>query len=414
MRFTDFRALAAAGAALSALAIPAPGWAAGADFEREVLNDRPFAFYRLNETAPTSPAADLSGNLLNGTYSTTGVTLQQAVTAGDLGVAFSGGWVSIADNPLLSPERITIEAVVTWRGTTGAQQRICEKSTEPSGTTAVYNLCVSSEGSPLVEVDLGPSARVSLPSCAKLPVNQPVHLVTTLDGSTLSLYVDGTLGASVARTGTLNRGSTRPLTIGNQVERDRAFNGLIDEIAFYDHALTADRVLAHANTIPELTKPRVDCPIDGGPETGTGGTNGSGGTLGDGGIYEGGGSAGTAGTFGGGSGGSAGTAGAGATGASGSGGAAAAGGTEGVGGDGGAGGSLGSGGDAGSTGASSGAGGLLPDGAAGTHDVHSNPTVDIDGGCACAMRSGHRASVALLSALALGLLAAARRRINRR
>jgi MYXO-CTERM domain-containing protein len=398
MRFSRIARLTALGVALATVAGSLPASAAGADFEREVLSDSPLAFYRLNETTATSPAADQSGNLLNGTYSSSGTTLQQVATAGDRAVGFNGGRIVVGDNPLLSPERITIETIVVWNGSTGAQQRICEKSTEPAGTTAVYNLCISAEGTPLFEVDLG-NGRVALPSCVSLPENVPIHLVATHDGARLSLYVDGALATSIAQIGTLNRGSTQPFAIGNQAERERAFNGMIDEVALYDRALSPERILAHARTIPELTGVRVDCLTDGGPDgtVGSGGTGASGGTQGDGGVTDSGGAAGTLGSGGSaagsaGDGGAGGTVGVGATSGSGSGGTA------------------GLAGEAGSGGGPAGTGGVFPpDGAAGINDLHSKPTVDVDGDCACRVTPEHRNSLAWLAAVTVGLLFARRR-----
>ena len=85
-----------------------------------------------------------------------------------------------------------------------------------------------------------------------------VHLVGTYDGGSWNLYRNGVLAASAgASTGSLmvsnanwaigargrwKNGGGYPLN-----GLDRQFQGAIDEVAIYNHALTPDRVLAHYN-----------------------------------------------------------------------------------------------------------------------------------------------------------------------
>ncbi|GEM_PF-3483348 len=71
------------------------------------------------------------------------------------------------------------------------------------------------------------------------------HLVGTYDGSTIQLFVDGVLADSVSAPGALNT-TTAPLYIGaHDASADQnTFNGLIDEVRFYDRALSADEVAA--------------------------------------------------------------------------------------------------------------------------------------------------------------------------
>ena len=67
----------------------------------------------------------------------------------------------------------------------------------------------------------------------------------TYDGSTIQLFVDGVLADSVSAPGALNT-TTAPLYIGaHDASADQnTFNGLIDEVRFYDRALSADEVAA--------------------------------------------------------------------------------------------------------------------------------------------------------------------------
>jgi hypothetical protein len=71
------------------------------------------------------------------------------------------------------------------------------------------------------------------------------HVAGTYDGSTASIYIDGILEASVARTGQIQPSVVGPLYIGQNVGgfgTVEFFNGLIDEVDVYDRALSAAEV----------------------------------------------------------------------------------------------------------------------------------------------------------------------------
>lgn len=67
------------------------------------------------------------------------------------------------------------------------------------------------------------------------------HLVTTYDGSTLKIYVDGVLKKSAPATGNLKT-TTANLILGNQSSVN-FFRGNIDEVAVFNRALTQEEVL---------------------------------------------------------------------------------------------------------------------------------------------------------------------------
>ena len=85
-------------------------------------------------------------------------------------------------------------------------------------------------------------------------LNQWSHLVGTYDGTVLSLFVDGSLVGSAPAS--FSPGSV-PLTIGRNISGDPRYplDGVVDEVAYYNYALSADRVSAHYQTgigvIPE-------------------------------------------------------------------------------------------------------------------------------------------------------------------
>ena len=70
------------------------------------------------------------------------------------------------------------------------------------------------------------------------------HIAATYDGSTMSIYVDGTLDASQSASGVINQ-NTLPLDLGaNSGSPGLMFSGLIDEVSLYNRALSSDEIAA--------------------------------------------------------------------------------------------------------------------------------------------------------------------------
>ena len=82
---------------------------------------------------------------------------------------------------------------------------------------------------------------------AALTANTWSYLTETYDGSTLKLYVNGTLVASTAHTGAI-ASSTNPLQIGGDTIYSQYFAGLIDEVRIYNVALTAAQIQSDMTT----------------------------------------------------------------------------------------------------------------------------------------------------------------------
>ena len=84
--------------------------------------------------------------------------------------------------------------------------------------------------------------------------NQWYHVVSTYDGQTHSLYIDGTLNAAAAHSGAIDT-STLPLFVGRThwPGNENYFDGSIERVALSNAALSASTVLARyqaLNTVP--------------------------------------------------------------------------------------------------------------------------------------------------------------------
>jgi hypothetical protein len=209
-------------------------------YARLVITDEPLVYYHLDElvdpTAVNAAGAGLDGVLFSNPVA--------GLVAGEAGATQSGpgpsGLVFYLDT---SPSEF-ITGVTEWS---------IEAWVEGSGTIALY---VSSA---VINCITGFLSESPVPGglafvCRSVedPVvnfyaiqesspwddGNPHHLVGTFDGETMRLYVDGTEAASEPFAGTL----TADLVVAQQaVDGPTTFDGF----AFYDHALSPARVLAH-------------------------------------------------------------------------------------------------------------------------------------------------------------------------
>ena len=224
-------------------------------FATQVSADGPIGYWRLGETPGTTTAADASGQTNNGTYSKTGITLgQPGFHGGDTAALFDGktGRVVVPDSNSLNPPNITIEAKVRWDGPNDLQQRILEKSS--FAELAQYGLSILPDGH--VQVELRTSAAttsVNVQSVGVAAQGAETHIVATYDGQVIRIYLNGVLDPSeTPAPGSISPKPPDPANptasgvgIGNQIDRDRPFRGLIDEVALYPTALSAARIFAH-------------------------------------------------------------------------------------------------------------------------------------------------------------------------
>ena len=103
---------------------------------------------------------------------------------------------------------------------------------------------------------------------AKLTANTWAFLTETYDGSTLRLYVNGTLVASTAHTGAITT-STNPLQIGGDSLYGQNFAGLIDNVRIYNVALTAAQIQTDQTTAVNPVGPDTTPPSQPGTLTAT-------------------------------------------------------------------------------------------------------------------------------------------------
>lgn len=216
----------------------------------------PVAYWSFDEGTGTTAADSVSGNTL---------TLRNGATwsaSGIRGAALSLDGVSgRADAPNSAVLNITgsvisVEAWVNLQDQGTWQQLVAKVSavgalTSPYYSWHLYGASVSStQWRPQFQLVNSGGTSVNVSSSIAVNYGEWVHVVGVYDGSTESLYVNGSLQGSAAQSGAI-LGFSQPLYIGASGLPDEFTKGLIDEVRVYSEALSATQIQAlYNNDLP--------------------------------------------------------------------------------------------------------------------------------------------------------------------
>lgn len=231
-----------------------------ADYRTEVLNDSPIAYWRFDDSA--TPAVDETGNghdadVYTSAYAsetTTAPTFGAAAlinegTAADFERANQEG-LAPADDPVFDVASLTIEAWIKIESSDIVQAVLGRDDTTNTGTARACKLQVRDTGElqGVIWVAGSPFA----PTSAGLVNDGLVHHVAMTYDTTsgdLKLYIDGAQDGSDVTGGGDVDPSNLPPQLGFNDDADTGleqfFDGVIDEIVYYGHELSAIRVQAH-------------------------------------------------------------------------------------------------------------------------------------------------------------------------
>ncbi|HEX5076793.1 MAG TPA: LamG-like jellyroll fold domain-containing protein, partial [Gemmatimonadaceae bacterium] len=206
-------------------------------------------------TVSLSVAASLRGEwLLDGNASDSSsygssATLVGAppFVAGRVGQALSlngtSQYATVPDaNHLDLTSGLTMAAWIRPAGAAAATQDVIKKAT--LGGINGYELSLSSAGKVFVRLNQQASAETfRINSTSSYPLNNTawMHVAATYDGSTIRLYINGTLEGSVAGPAAIATNSL-PLTLGAQSDATRFYDGLVDDVRLYSRALSAAEI----------------------------------------------------------------------------------------------------------------------------------------------------------------------------
>ena len=166
-------------------------------------------------------------------------------TSGEVGQAFSfngNQYVDIADSPSLEiTNTITVEAWIN-RFSTGSQHSIVEKYFCPAGGGYAFRVNSNDKLEFYTEDDCHNASNAT--GSTTLQANQWYHVVGLWDGSNIQVYVNGIIDGTFSSTRNPKFGTT-PLRIGARGDDTATrFYGLIDEVAIYNRALSANEIQA--------------------------------------------------------------------------------------------------------------------------------------------------------------------------
>ena len=198
------------------------------------------AAYSFDEGSGTT-VTDRSGNNNTGTLSNTSWS-----TSGKYGKALSfngtNAWVTVpSSNSLGLTTGMTAEAWVNPSALGNAYRAVVFREQPGNEVYALYadQAGAASAQLPTGEVYVGGYKDAN--GASGLALNSWTHLAETYDGSSVRLYVNGTLVSTTAAPGSFSS-SSQPLRIGGDSIWGEYFSGLIDEVRVYNRPLSAAEI----------------------------------------------------------------------------------------------------------------------------------------------------------------------------
>ena len=192
-------------------------------------------------------------------FGNNGVETNVTYTAGKIGQAaeFNGTNNSFIDCG--NPEQFQLVSSVSlscWVKTTStsAWDRIISKGYDNSWFLGMW----STNGTARFRVDSSTGIIGQLESSVQIIDGVWHHITGTYDGSMLKLYIDGILDNQVSGSGVLNRPSSNFWIGGVDYTSNSLFDGLIDDVRIYDHALSEKEVSEVYKTLALSKFPEVN------------------------------------------------------------------------------------------------------------------------------------------------------------
>jgi hypothetical protein len=219
----------------------------GGDYAAVVLSDNPIAYFRLDER--TGDAVNLGSTGVAGTYGSAVVRGVSGLiqSASNAAISFPGDsnkntLITVAPNVKLQPaDEVSVECWVRalpWR-----DMRLVSYGDDLNAPFEAWVL-QSLDGK--VSFYLGNPGAL-LDGTTTMLSNTTYHVVGTYDGHALRVYVNGEPDGTAAATGQVGPyDGVNGLGIGGGFTASPpSLSGVLDEVAVYSYALTADRVRAH-------------------------------------------------------------------------------------------------------------------------------------------------------------------------
>ena len=215
--------------------------AVGPAYWAEVLSDSPLALWKLAESSG-STMVDSSGNGYDGTYTDAPTLGHPSLIegVGDTCASFTpNDHATVADAEWMDVNNLTVEAVVVFDDLSSNRGVVARDS--GGGSSRDWKLYGYSNGN-LYAGLLSPGGS-GVEAGAPVSTGTAHHVAMVHDGSTLKLFIDGSLEAST--TAAFNtRQNAQAIHVGRY--SSAYHRGEIQGVAIYGEALSSARILAHA------------------------------------------------------------------------------------------------------------------------------------------------------------------------
>jgi hypothetical protein len=208
------------------------------DYTRAVIHDGPGAYWRLGANFNNyTTLTGLNGTALGGLVAGSGNSLPQNTQDAD-GTDFDGtdDYLTIPDHAVLKSNAFSVEAWVHPDMIDATARSILSKGPN--------NYALSLTSGNVWRFGVWSNTVLTQAVSSTPAIVGTYHLVGVCDGVSLKLYVNGVLVGSAMLPGLVDVSAT-PLYIGGIA--GQFWNGVIDEVAFYEYPLTEAQVKRHYN-----------------------------------------------------------------------------------------------------------------------------------------------------------------------
>jgi hypothetical protein len=150
--------------------------------------------------------------------------------------------IIVPDSPGLDLNHLTVTAWINLRSYPD-DARIITKEFGVVDPYSVYTLLMSGDGERKLEFrPVLDNQRKRIPSNADIPLNQWIHVAATFDGRQVVLYINGDIDKTEQHAGMMLE-NDEPVYLGaSQFWDPRFFDGLMDEAALFNAALSEDDI----------------------------------------------------------------------------------------------------------------------------------------------------------------------------
>lgn len=211
----------------------------------EVTADSPLSYWRHDETSGATSADEMSN--YTATWSDTYTRNATPLLSTGKAVSLSGTGQAQAAWGSLAPSAITLESLISLTAT-GAYQNILDRDDSGSGRSFQFRV-TNGQGLEFLWWTVSGGPYFATSSASVVTTGTTYHVAATYAAGVAYVYLNGSQVATGTCTSAALKGVTYPLAIGCTrvlVTGAQRFNGTIDETAVYTSALSAARILAHA------------------------------------------------------------------------------------------------------------------------------------------------------------------------